>query len=232
MYSTWDELGKRYREQSRWWSPTPETSSNNPPELEEIEVVRPEVLARWRRIGVPEPTIQALIKQHQRATEARRLEEKIRIPELDYPVPELPKVEEKAEVVAMALDTDGWLEERMAREDKIRRIDRWRYRWEYTVPAIGFVSETYELTEKLADMLNVSIGVHRVRPRARLVYRVWAVSSRAMRTIQICQPHLTKWKERAKLYLEMYKRRPTLPRLEGQDLLTNKIRFIGTMREK
>jgi len=228
MYSTWDELGKRYREQSRWWSPTPEPSSNNPQELEEIEVVRPEVLARWRRIGVPEPTIQALIKQRQRAIEARRLEERIRIPELDYPVPELPKVVEKAEVVAMALDTDGWLEERMAREDKIRRIDRWLYRWEYNVPAIGFVSETYELTEKLADMLNVSIDVH---ARA-LVYRVWAVSSRAMRTIQICQPHLTKWKERAKLYLEKYKRRPTLPRLEGQDLLTNKIRFIGTMREK
>jgi len=215
MYDDWlTDFTKRHEHMRKPYSNPQEAQVfTTDEEIEKVEVIRPEVIIRWRRIGVPEPTIQALIKQHQRATEARRIEKKIRIPELDYPVPQLPKVEEAAKVMAMALDTDGWLEERRAREDKVERIDRWVYRWEYRVPATGFGTDTYKLTEHIADMLNTSISVVRVvyLGRATIIYRTLAWSSRGMRVIQLCEPHFIKHKERARLYLERYRSRPTRP---------------------
>jgi len=200
MYSAWEELHERMRKQYT-------------DEQEELEVVRPEVLARWRRLGVPEPTIQAIIKQHQRVMEARKLERKIRIPQLNYLVPPLPKVEEEAKVVAMALDTDGWLEERRTGGDRIGRIDRIIYRWEYTVPAIGFETDTYKLTEHIANMLNTAVSVVKTvyLGKVTIMYRTVAWTSRAMRAIQLCEPHFIKWKERAGHYLEKYKSKPSHP---------------------
>ena len=174
---------------------------------------RARVLARWRMWGVPEETIQAIIKQHQRVVEARRIERRIRIPQLDYLVPELLKVEEEPKVMAIALDTDGWLEERRTGADKIGRIDRIIYRWEYTVPAVGFETDTYKLTEHIANMLNTAVTPVKTvyLGKVTIMYRTVAWTSRAMRANQLCQPHFIKWKERAGHYLEKYKSKPPHP---------------------
>ncbi|KPV64899.1 MAG: hypothetical protein AOA65_0697 [Candidatus Bathyarchaeota archaeon BA1] len=83
------------------------------------------------------------IMEHRiRVGEARRLEKPIRLPPLTYTTPLLPQIEEKPEVFVAYIDTDGMLTEVYSRRDRVGRIDRVLYRYEYRLPEVSFTGIT------------------------------------------------------------------------------------------
>lgn len=184
----------------------------NPLELKEAEVVKPEVIARWRTF-VSEDMLRAIIRQREWLIEARRTEEWIRPPYFAYPTPRLKGIEEKPEVFAMAIDTDGWLTEAPAGRDKIGRIDRIIYRrmWEYAV--VGFETLDFEVTLKVAKMMVSGITPLKPRPprTPHISYTTRIYGSRAMRSIQLAEPYLLKNKQKAIKLLRKYREHPTRP---------------------
>jgi len=101
----------------------------------EIEVVRPEILARWRRWGLQEEIIMQNIAQRQRATKMREVEEWIIIPDFAYQMPRLPEIEAQIWGFAKAIDFEGHISPKATvRQDRIAKTDRWFYRREYHTP--------------------------------------------------------------------------------------------------
>lgn len=191
-------------------------ASLSPQELEEVEVLRPDVLARWRIWGVPEATIEAIIRQRRWVLEQRRVEERITVPNFAYMMPRLEPIEMESWGFSKAIDTDGYIRPRVrTTRDKIGRIDRAIYRYEWYEPMVGFASTSYPLAEEIANMMKITVGAERMVREGRtiILYRTRAWTSRAVRVCQLIEPHLTvaKKRERANEVLTTYRDRPTKP---------------------
>ena len=115
------------------------------------------MLARWSTF-LPEETVQAIIQQREWVAEARRIEEWIRVPNFAYDMPRLTTIEQKPEVFAMAIDTDGWIyPRRPMRCDKIAKKDRWLYKYEALTPHVGFATTDLKVAEKVSKMMIAGI---------------------------------------------------------------------------
>jgi hypothetical protein len=181
-------------------------ASLNPPILlgeETQEIIRrPRIpLERWRAIGVPEDTIQAMINQRYQILQKRQVERWITVPNFAYPMPQLPEVQAEPKVNAMALDTDGYI------NPKARH---WTEGKAYQIPMVEFFSTDYQLVEYIANMWNIYVGVYLYRRRT-LVYRASTRTSRAVRICHLTKPHLIKQKTRAQEVLNTYKNTPMIP---------------------
>jgi len=126
-------------------------------------------------------------------------------------MPRLPEIEQKPEVFAMGIDTDGWLEERFWGKDRIGEIDRAIYKYEYNTPEIGFSTDDLELTKKVANMLIENITPRRPQPplKPKVMYETTSYTQRATRAILLAKPYLIKWRRKADELLERYRQRPT-----------------------
>lgn len=179
--------------------PIPEASPD------EVEIVKRKVLVRWRTF-VPEKVIQTLIQHRQLIREQRERLGWTTIPNFPYPMPRQPEIEQKPEVFATAIDTDGWIIPRHRwGENKINRYKRY-----YERPEIGFTSTTLALTIKVANMMLTTIRPKPPRPPRRISvgYETVAGSSRAVHATIHAQPHLIKWKPQAKQILKLYREHP------------------------
>jgi hypothetical protein len=151
--------------------------------------------------------------------ESQLLEEELppkrwkRVPEVEYEIPVLP-VEELKEPerslmigwLAMALDAEGSLDEMLHGMDKVTKIDRWTYKYEYIRPRITFASITYELIEKWCRL--VGRKVPEKRP-IRFKYEVSIVGERAIAYLLLTRPYLIRLKDKAEEFLKKYKIRPS-----------------------
>jgi len=91
-----------------------------------VGVVKPDMLAKWRKWGVPENIIERAIKQRTLILEIRKKEEWITIPDFAYKLPRLPKIEANPWGFAKIIDTEGHIAVRFRYvADKIRKTDRW-----------------------------------------------------------------------------------------------------------
>ncbi|KPV65478.1 MAG: hypothetical protein AOA65_0082 [Candidatus Bathyarchaeota archaeon BA1] len=166
---------------------SPYELAETPQELHEVEVVRPETIARWRAWHIPEEIIERAIQQRLHAYRLRKVEGTISIPDFAYRMPRCPEVEAEPKVMAMAIDTDGTIYIREpAKRDKIAKIDRWLYRYEYERPIVVFdqALENYELAERVANMMYTGIYLTRERVNG------WRIRCRALawtgRAVRIC----------------------------------------------
>jgi len=191
--------------------------SRNPEEI--AMEVRPETVARWREWGVPEDVIQKAIRQRRHVLELRRTEEMVKVEGFAYPMPRLPEVEAEPWGTAKAIDFEGTISARFPFvADKIKKIDRWLYRWEYYRPRITIKTRTYELTEEIANMWHTMVTIRYVWDvrlgRYALDYETHAASARAVRICLIIEPYLThpEKKRRATQILQIYRERPSIPR--------------------
>lgn len=213
---TWREMLERMGYMDVRIMPVYERS--NPQEVP--SPVRPENIAKWKAWGVPEDIIEKAIRQRIYATELRRIEEKITVEGFAYPMPRLPKVEAEPWGTAKAIDFEGTIiVHQPFVADRIRKIDRWLYRWEYYRPRITIKTRTYELTEEIANMWHTIVTIKYawdIRLKAYAIdYETHAASARAVRICQLTQPHLTHpdKKARAKEILTLYRERPSIPRI-------------------
>ena len=179
-----------------------------------VTVVSPEVLKRWRKIGTPEPIIERIIEHKKWAREQREKDRGnwFTLPDFKYKMPPLPLLEEKPEVYARATDCDGWVIVRERRgRDRISRVDRIVYRYEYYRPSINFGSTTYELVEDYARALRVGrILPTRYKPPRVVIYTTRALGSRAVHATYLMEPYLIKWREHAEQILTIYRERPEI----------------------
>jgi len=183
------------------------------------QVVKPETLAKWRQWGVPEAIIQKAVQQRHTIRDTRQAEEWITLPQFAYKMPRLPLVEAQPWGTAKTIDFEGSIAVRQPFvADKLRRTDRWLYRWEYFRPRITLKTRTYDITEEIANMWHTIVTIRyswdiRTR-RDELEYETHAASSRAVRICHIIQPHLTHpdKKKRAAEILSLYRARPSIPR--------------------
>ena len=128
--------------------------------IQELVAVKPKTLAKWRSWGVPEDIIQKAIKQRTQARELRRREEKVTVEGLAYTMPKLLEVEAEPWGTAKAIDFEGTIVVRQPYvADKVRKIDRWLYRWEYYRPRMGIKTRTYELIEEIANMWHTTVSI-------------------------------------------------------------------------
>lgn len=190
--------------------------SSNP--LQPTEVIKPQMLAKWRGWGVPEETIRRAIEQRADARATRKAEERITIPNCAYRVPRLPKIEASPWGFAKVLDTEGSVIVRYRFvANKQRKIDRWLYRWEYYRPLIVVKTRTYELTEEIANLMHTAVGIVRawdIRMQAYAIdYSARSYSARAVRICHLTEPHLAvpEKRRRAREILTLYKERPSIP---------------------
>jgi len=220
MYDDWlTDFTKRYEHMRKPYSNPQEAQVfTTDEEIEKVEVVKPEVLARWREWGVPEEIIVRAIRQKQAVKEARRVEEWLSIPNFPYMMPRLPKIEANPWGFAKIIDTEGTIlpHTRLA-HDKVRRINRWLYRWEYYQPVIAVRTRNYNLTEEIANIQNVSVTILRewdIRMRRyALSYHCRSTGVRAIRICLLTVAHLVvpNKKARARKILTEYRERPAIP---------------------
>jgi len=154
----------------------------------EIEVVRPEILARWRQWGLQEEIIMRNIAQRQRTTKMREVEEWITIADFAYQMPHLPEIEAQKWGFVKAIDFEGHISpEATVRQDKIAKKDRWFYRREYHTPRVVISTRDYEIIEEIAHMMHVFVRIIRsyvsVLKRHIIMYRAETEGSRA---VMIC----------------------------------------------
>jgi len=202
--------------------------SSNPLELTEglhvkeegrLEVVKPEILAKWRKWGVPEDIILKAIRQRQRIRQLREAEEWITLPNFAYKMPRLPQVEAQPWGTAKAIDFEGYIAVcKLYVADKIRKIDRWLYRWEYCRPRLTLKTRTYNITEEIANMWHTIVTIRYAwdnrTKRYELEYETHSASARAVRICYLTEPYLThpEKKARASQILQTYRERPSTPR--------------------
>ena len=178
---------------------------------QELGVIRPELLKRWRKF-VPEPIIEKMIKHREWATHQRLKEQWywVRIPNIEYLVPPLPIIKEKAEVYAGKMDCDGWLETRLRMGKD--RVNGWKH--EYIFPRINFTGTTYDLVEDYAKALTIGY-IEPLKPRPpyerKVLYTVRAAMSRAVHATYLMEPYFIKWKPQAQEILTLYKETSTVP---------------------
>lgn len=189
-------------------------------ELEEIEHVKPEILAKWRRWGVPENIIRKAIVQRAHVKALRKVEEWITTPNYAYPMPKLPDVEARPWGFAKSIDFEASIYVRSpALYDKIRKIDRWLYRHEYWRPRIVLKTRTYDLTQEIANLWHVAVEIRReydIRTRRyAIAYATTVWASRAVRICYLTEPYLTvpEKKKRAREILKIYRERTSIPRI-------------------
>ena len=194
-----------------------ELEGATPQELEEVEVVRPEVVARWRLIGVPEENIERIIRQREWLIEQREREEWIVLPNILYPTPET-LVETEIKSFSLGIDLDGWISPRSPySHDKIRKIDRWLYKREGYRPLIGFSTSKIEPTEFMANLMLAGISARLTRRPPRpptVMYYTRALGARAVTCAYHAEPRLLipEKARRAGEILILYRERPLIPR--------------------
>ncbi|KPV64816.1 MAG: hypothetical protein AOA65_0783 [Candidatus Bathyarchaeota archaeon BA1] len=126
-------------------------------------------------------------------------------------MPQLLLIKEKPEVFAMAIDTDGWItRHRLRKAVRINRV----YRYVYDIAEVGFSTEHFGLTKKIADMMCIGIIPKPARPprHPQPMFEVRVRGSRAIRAICLMRPYLVKWTSEADKILRLYRRRPMIPR--------------------
>ena len=194
-----------------------ELEGANPQELGEVEVVRPEVVARWRLIGVPEENIERMIRQREWVTEQREREEWIALPNISYPTPKT-LVETEIKSFSLGIDLDGWVYPRSPYyHDKIRRIDRWLYKREGYRPLIGFSTSKIEPTEFMANPMLMGISARLYRKPRRpptIMYYTRSMGARAVTCAYHAEPRLLipEKARRAREILTLYRESPLIPR--------------------
>jgi len=187
--------------------------------LPHVQAVKTETLAKWRNWGVPEAIIRMAVQQRHAITETRQAEEWITLPNFAYRMPRLPQVEAQPWGTAKAIDFEGHIAVRQPFvSDKLRKTDRWLYRWEYYRPRITIKTRTYELTEEIANMWHTIVTIRYAwdirTKRHELDYETHAASARAVRICHLVQPHLTHPEKtrRATEILNTYRAKPSTPR--------------------
>jgi len=193
-------------------------ASLSPQELEEVEVVRPEVLERWRMWGVPEPTIEVIIQQRRWVMEQREVEGWVEAPELVCTMRRLNANEAERWGFSKVVDTEGSIDVRTPKySDRING-----YRYLYMRPRIRVRTETYPLMEEIANMTLTWVKVELVRvreyvrgvlkTRTYLMYIADAHEARAVRICYLIEPYLTipEKLRRAREILIIYKERSTI----------------------
>lgn len=193
-----------------WNIPTTEVNPiiPNPPELkwervlidEEVILLPPIPVEKWIQWGVPNQTIERIV-HHRREVAFRRVyERRVKVPNFAYLMPQLPEVEEKAEVFAMAIDTDGSIDPKSPRYIRGRR---------YVNAVVEFTTATFDLTLKIANMLNTGIGIAKLGKEFH--YRTRARRGRAVRACYLMQPHTIKFKQQVQEVLTLYRKRTLIP---------------------
>ena len=170
------------------------------------------VLRAWRTYA-PEQVIHIIINHRAEIYRRRRETEWVTIPEFAYPLPKLKEIEQKPEVFAVAIDTDGLIQTRVKHgRDRLTKIDRWTYRYEYVRPKIWFWSETLQLAVKVANMILAPIRPARPRPQRRpsISYVTETEHASAIIATYLAEPYLIKWKERANQIIKIYKNTPSI----------------------
>lgn len=182
-------------------------------------MVKPETLAKWREWRVPEDIISRAIRQRQRIRQLREAEEWITLPQFAYKMPRLPQVEAQRWGTAKTIDFEGHIAVRSPYvADKIRRTDRWIYRWEYYRPRITIKTRNYNITEEIANMWHTIVTIRYAwdnrTKRYELEYETHNASARAVRICHLTEPYLThpEKKTRAREILQIYRERPSIPR--------------------
>lgn len=170
-------------------------------------MLSPKVLARWRTF-LPEETVEAILQHREKVIEMRRVEERIRVPDFAYYMPRLRPIEEKPEVFAMGIDTDGWISTRVSRT-KRHKV----YTYHVEEPRVGFATDSLEVTNKMADMLLAGITPYRQRPAKPPMFGVLVGTSRAVRAVYLALPYLIKRENvsKANKILRLYRERPSIP---------------------
>ncbi len=180
------------------------------------EVIKPAVLARWRSWGVPEERIRDIIRQRLNMATLKETEQYVTVPNYAYRMPRLPEIEAQRWGFAKMIDFEAHIDVkvRTGGRDKIKKIDRWTYKREYIAPRIELTTETYTLTEEIADMIHVTVGAVRVRYRGeyRIMYHCRAWTARAVRICYLTEPYLTvpEKKRRANQILDTYRETPSI----------------------
>lgn len=134
-------------------------------------------------------------------------------PRIRLSAPQTQRNRTKTEVFAMAIDTDGLIQTRVKHgRDRLTKIDRWTYRYEYVRPKIWFWSETLQLAVKVANMILAPIRPARPRPprRPSISYVTETEHASAIIATYLAEPYLIKWKERANQIIKIYKNTPSI----------------------
>ena len=186
---------------------------------EPIEAVSSKTIEKWRKWGVPETIIRRAIRQRQYVKALRKVEERITPVGYGYAMPRLPEIERRAWGFAKAIDFEGTIIVRQPYvRDKVRKIDRWLYRWEYYRPRIGIKTRTYDPIEEMANMMHTAVEIKRVWDERikdyAIDYEAHSASARAVRICMLTEPHLThpEKKRRAREILTIYREKPSIPR--------------------
>ena len=181
------------------------------------EIEEAETLAKWRRWGVPEQIVRKATLQRKLIALLKKVEEHVTIPNFAYPMPRLPDIEAKPWGFAKSIDFEGTIDTRLRKgEDKITRIDKWLYRYEYQRPRISITTRTYQPTEEMANMMHISLLIEypydtRLKRRA-IQYSARAYGRRAVRICHLIEPYLTHpdKKRKAREILTTYKKHPMI----------------------
>jgi len=187
------------------------------PRHEEIRIgeVRPEVIARWRLIGVPEENIERMIRQRKWVIEQRKREERITLPNILYPTPKT-LVETEIKAFSLGIDLDGWVIPRSPfYHDKVRKIDRWLYRREGYRPLIGFSTSTIEPTKFMANLMLTGISARRETRPSRpptIMYYTRSMGSRAVTCSYHSRLLVPEKATKVREILTLYRESPLIPK--------------------
>ncbi|MCP8308655.1 MAG: hypothetical protein H3Z53_09240 [archaeon] len=154
-----------------------------------------------------------------RVTENQLLKEELlpkrwkRVPEVKYEIPVLP-VEELKEPERTAMigwlvgivEADGSVHEEVHMEDKIKKINRWLYRYEYLRPSVSFTSTTYELLKQWCRLL----GITPPKKPPEYAYTVRLYGARAIACILLMRSYLIRLRDKAEKILKKYRERPAI----------------------
>ena len=190
---------------------------------EPVEVVSPKTIEKWRRWGVPEQVIKSEIEWRETLRELRRKEEYVTVEGFAYLMPRLPEVERRSWGFAKAIDFEGSIAEITVGRDRIAKIDRWKYRWEYQLPYVAISGASYPLIREMAEMLLIAttptyrlrayVAKGKIVRKRSLQYVVRPQGRRAIRIIYLTEPYLRipEKRLRARKILEKYRESPNIP---------------------
>jgi len=128
---------------------------------------------------------------------------------IKYKLPDLPELEDNVpnrRVLAMAIDTEGTIVERLLRFDKIDG-----YRYSYLYPAVVFMTTTEPLTKEVARLMGVPVYTY-TRPEKITQYIADAHGPRAVAVLLLVKPYMRvpEKVKRAEEILKKFRERPTV----------------------